>query len=170
MCWAQGRVPPAQKARMFSSTWKRTTVRLWSMMYVWPSQAQATTSSCPLPWKRPDNGCRGHWEPLREASCGGAAHFRGVGPLQGALRGGQTWLWRESGPTEGARGGGGRPAYRDVQFLKGEELVVHLHRPQQPVRLLHELQGPWRERQAGWGPHLCADTRAHDCPPHTARG
>lgn len=86
-------------------------------------------------------------------SGGGGA---GGGPLQGALGGGQTWLWRESSPTESARGGGGcppppGPAHRDVQFLEGEELVVHLHRPQQPVCLLHELQGPCGERQAGLG-------------------
>lgn len=80
----------------------------------------------------------------------------------GALRGGQTWLWRRERPHwEGARGGGAPPPQVPltvaVQFLKGKELVVHLHRPQQPVRLLRLVL---EERQASWGPHLCADTQA----------
>lgn len=45
----QSGFPPAQKALTFSSAWNLATVRLWSMMYVCPSHAQATTSSCPLP-------------------------------------------------------------------------------------------------------------------------
>jgi len=45
----QSKFSPAQNALTFSSAWNLATVRLWSMMYVWPSHAQAITSSCPLP-------------------------------------------------------------------------------------------------------------------------
>lgn len=48
---------PAQKALTFSSAWNLATVRLWSTMYVWPSHAQAITSSCPLPCSNQRTAC-----------------------------------------------------------------------------------------------------------------
>lgn len=109
---------PAQKAFTFSSNWNRTTVRLWSMMYVWPSQAHATTSSLPSPYTHTHTHVYITNYHTVHVSC-------------------SLCYVIETRDTRVSH----RTTDRDVQFLQCKELVIHLHRPQELLRAVHKLQG-----------------------------
>lgn len=162
-------VPPAQKARMFSSTWKRTTVRLWSMMYVWPSPRHRRPHLLmPVAWKgqTTDVGALGASE---RGLLWGCCSLQGGWASPGALREGRLGCGGRAAPLKVP--GGGPPPPQVPLAVTSVSQGKSWWSTCTATAACHSSmsQGPWRERQASWGPHLCADTQAHDCPPCTAR-